>query len=828
MTVVQSYYDCQKLADIKGHRLVVVNSRGKPMATLVERYLPTGHSLYAQLLARSIDTEHEQALIRLSLAVSAWFYVVYTQAFADPWFFPVALFFLGLAFGIVVTIAYYPGRYESRRIFGNFVDVAIISYTLYSVESHGIALLAVYLWVILDNGFRYGTGYLWWTTALTVCGFSTATVYSDAWNVASAQWLNALILLVALPLYCHRFIARLRDLVTQAHRISDAQRLFITSVSHDMRTPLANISSLAELLRCTPTTSEQDDYLRRLAVATTTLRLLIDQVLDTALMEKGRVVIQKRWFDLNTTLERITDIIAPQAHEKNLHFSVEAEKLPGTVLGDECRLMQILMNMLSNALQYTHEGSITLKVHATRNSTHSFELEFTIIDSGIGMSSEFLEKFPQPFEREQRCQITPGCGLGASITMQLVKLMGGKMSVISEEGQGTTIVIHIPFERPEQGNLQVADEGLQNMRVLVISQNARPLCAHLHQWGLVVESVKNDLAYYSCSHSATETQMYGKVIIADPNALTQGLERLISHLHRHAIPARIILLEHTAQAKTTMSDSRVVTRVAAQDILSLYKALLDIRYRQRSSKFTRQHIFVAEDNDTFRLYLSNLLEKVGYTVTVAENGYQAIQMLQQRIEYDAYLLDICMPGNNGISVFKFLRSQHPGNPKVFALTAAANNDMQQRCEELGFTQFLCKPIPMDQLITALRGDPAISPACYGISSDKQDSSTVTLDANRLEECRALGDQFLHNLIKSFKEQSEILLVHIEHTDCLEEFREHVHALKNCAASVGAQRMAQMMTTAMEAADPNIAQHSMRFRQVSEETYAALQRYLEQH
>ena len=825
MTVVQSYSDCQKLADIKGHRLVVVNSRGKPMATLVERYLPTGHSLYAQLLARSVDTEHEQALIRLSLAVSGWLYVAYTQDFADPLL--VALLFLVLALSIVVTIVYYPGRCESRRIFGNFVDVAIISYTLYSVESHGIALLAVYLWVILDNGFRYGTGYLWWTTALTVFGFSIATAYSDDWNIASAQWFNALIFLVALPLYCHRFIARLRDLVKQAHRISDAQRLFITSVSHDMRTPLANISSLAELLRYTPTTSEQDDYLRRLTVATTTLRLLIDQVLDTALVEQGHVVIQKRWFDLNTTLERITDIIAPQAHEKNLHFSIETEKFPGGVLGDECRLMQILMNMLGNALQYTHEGGINLKVHATRNSTHSFELVFTIIDSGVGMSSEFLQKFPQPFEREQRCQITPGCGLGASITMQLVKLMGGKMSAMSQEGQGTTIVIRIPFERPEQENFQVADQGLQNMRVLVISQNAHQLCAHLGQWGLVVESVENDLAYYSCSHNATKTEIYGKVIIAAPNALTQGLERLISHLHRHAIPARIILLEHTVPANTAVSDSGVVTRVAAQDILSLRNALLEIRCTQRSPKFTRQHIFVAEDNDTFRLYLHNMLEKAGYTVTVAENGCQAIQMLQQRIEYDAYLLDICMPGKNGLSVFKFLRSQHPGSPKVFALTAAANDDMQQRCEALGFTQILFKPVSMDQIITALRGDPATPPACHSISSNTQDSSTITLDASRLEECRLLGDQFLHNLIESFKEQSESLLVHIEQTDCPGEFREHVHALKNCAASVGAQRMAEMMTTAMETADPNIAQHSMRFRQVSEETYAALRRYLEQ-
>lgn len=797
------------------------------MATFFTPHVDNIHRVYARWFAGSTDTEHEQALIRLTIAVVAWCYVtgfVYgfpTHAFTHPLPWWVATLFVGVALSVVVAIIYGTGHPTLRRLFGNIVDVAIISYAIYTVEAYTLGLLSVYLWVILGNGFRYGLGYLWWTTALTIVGFSLAIFYSDGWYIPSIPWANAVLVLVALPLYCSGFIARLRRFVAQAQDTQQGQRLWMTSISHDMRTPLANMSGMIDLLHCTPMSAEQQDYFNRLAVATTTLKLLIADILDTNLMEKGRIRLKKHYFDPKLTVEKIAAIIAPQAREKNLRFTSEQTSLPVAVLGDECRLMQILMNMLSNALHYTREGRIELHVQATHDHPHGCELVFTVVDTGIGMSHQFLKTFTQTFKREQRCQNTEGHGLGASITLQLIELMGGQMYVHSEVDQGTRIVIHIPFEYPEAHEQNTADTGLHDMRALLISQEGHHLNAHLQQWGLCVDQVQDDLAYYA--RPACEPHRY-EVIIAERSALTQGVTAFTAHRHQHALSVPMIVLEQSDAdfRSTAVMDSVVSAHIARYDIPALCHALIDIRSQRRRVPSPHLQVFVAEDNETFGLYLRTVLEKLGCTVTVAENGYQAIQRLSQRIEYDAYFLDMCLPGHNGVEIFEFLRHHHPGNPKVIALTAAANDEMRQRCQSLGFTQFLGKPVTMQQLIMALSHHALHTTADH---NTPERSVTDLLDRERLEQCRALGSHFLHELIASFKQESGTLLTHIEHTDCLSTFSQQVHSLKNCAASIGAHHMAQIANAAMYATDAEMASYRRQLLDVAQATDEALQQYL---
>ncbi len=796
------------------------------MATFFKSYVDALRRVYTRLFAGSTDTEHEQALIRLTIAVIAWFYVTFAYEFPTPAFahsplWWIVTLFVGAALSLVVAIVYSPGRYDGRRIVGNGLDVGILSYAVYAVEAHMIGVLAVYLWVILGNGFRYGIGYLWWTTALSVGGFSVATAYSNVWHIPSVLWVNALIVLIALPLYCHKFISRLRHFIAQAHHTHQAQRLVMASISHDMRTPLANLSGLTELLHCTPMTAEQEDYLKRLAVATSTLQLLINQVLDTATIEDGRIVLKKKEFNPNTTLEKITAIIAPQAREKNLHFHMEQTPLPVAVIGDECRLMQVLMNMLSNALRYTPEGEITLKVQATPDHPSGEVLVFTIVDTGIGMSEPFLQTFPRVFKREQRCQHTTGYGLGASVTLQLIKLMGGQMHVRSQIDQGTTIVIQLPFDRPQAHAPHTADLGLQDMRALLIGPQGQRLCLHLQQWGVNIDLCHSDQDYYS--RLTTEPhRRSAEVVIAERSALTQGVSAFVTRLHHH-MPAVPVILIEPPDTVTTVKSPSVTAQVARHDLPALCHALLDVRGQHRSAPSLPHQVFVAEDNETFRLYLKTLLEKMGYIVTVAENGSRAIELLSQRIEYDAYFLDICMPGQNGVEVFQFLRHHHSGHPKVIALTAAANDDMRQRCKALGFAHFLSKPVTMDQLLMALT-----TPVFHDTTNAHPPAGalpTEGLDRSCLAQCHMLGENFLHGLIATFQTESEQLLAHIENTDCLNTFYRHVHSLKNCAASVGAQHLIQVATEAMHATNADMAQYRLALRDATQATYIALHHYL---
>ncbi len=525
------------------------------------------------------------------------------------------------------------------------------------------------------------------------------------WQADEQSFAVAVASLAALAIVGNERLQALHELEKARLAAEEATRTksrFLASVSHEIRTPLYAIVSMAELLHETPLLEGQQEYVQTLSTASETLLALINETLDFSKIEAGKLELEATEFDLWTLIEGAFDLLAPKAQAKSLDLGwVVGQGVPRCVRSDPTRLRQILVNLLDNAVKFTAQGGVAVTVEWEVESPGppgAGVLYLTVRDSGIGIPADRLAAIFQPFSQVDTSTTREfgGTGLGLAIVERLSELMGGSISVTSEVGQGSLFRVGI---RAASVALDPQELFLRDLRVLVHSASplrCRCLVEQVQHWG------------GKATVAATADQLAAELQGADPVAVllfegeclaTQASEAIAAT----AVPKIHLGIRQGARFEGPQSYGLTLPVKPSQ----LRKAL-----RQAVGLKAEEHgpaaaavsppsspptlptrILLVEDNPVNRLVAVRILASLGYRdPRIAVDGNQALALLQQET-CDVVLLDLHMPGLDGIETSRRIRKMYPqgDRPTVIAVTADTTEAARSACLAAGMAGVLIKP-----------------------------------------------------------------------------------------------------------------------------------------
>ena len=780
--------------------------------------------LRARLAARP-DTEHEQAIVRLVVGALIVIYLL-PGALARQ-LEPTILVMLGyLVVSAVILVHILASRGESpaRRMLGALADLATLSWVMAFLGDTAAPLFLVYVWVTLANGFRFGQRYLLASLALSVVGFCTVLWSSDFWQQNISIGYGLLVGFIALSLYVRSLVTKLFDALARAEAANQAKRRFISVVSHEMRTPLNAIIGMADLLRDTSLSREQADMLQTLRGSSRVMLGLVDDVLDFSKIEAGKVVLEKTDFDIHALVNSTCRIVAAQATAKGVEFVVSImPEVPPAVRGDPNYLRQALINLAGNAVKFTERGSVTVHVSAAAETEASVRLKFSIRDTGIGIAPEAQTRIFESFTQADQSTTRRfgGTGLGTAIAKQLVGLMGGKIGLESAVGLGSTFWFELTLEKqleragagsgelagarimlvgfpvPEREALEQALSGwgATPVAVLTIEQGVSRLVAEISlakpYHSALLYNAGQDLKLAQRFRRAAPDPAPPTVLAVPREADVQRFEALSSGF--------AAVLELPFEKRQLFN---VLHSVAAGD--DVREGVVRLQDYARRSAAKKLRVLAADDNPVNREVISKILERAGHTVTMVNDGEQALDALESE-RYDIVLLDRNMPGMGGAEALQALRLMTRGRERlpVIMLSADVTLEAKRDALEAGADAFLPKPIEALKLLDEIQLL-AAPKAAEGAAPEVQALPTVTAKlpppaAVEVINLQTLGDleelsssaAFIEKLVGVFLADNAALLERIEQSVAgrnYQELRALLHAMKGSSVSMGTDRL----------------------------------------
>lgn len=510
----------------------------------------------------------------------------------------------------------------------------------------------------------------------------------------------------------------------KAFRASQAKSEFLSSMSHDIRTPMNGIVGMTAIaLANVEDPVRVQDCLKKIALSSRHLLGLINDVLDMSKIESGKLSLNIDTLSLREAMESIVNIVQPQIRERGQHFDIFIRDIQTeNVYCDSVRLNQVLINLLSNAIKFTPSGgriNVYLSQEDSPLGNSHVRCHFKVKDTGIGMSPEFQKKIFDTFSREDsQVQKIEGTGLGMSITKVIVDMMGGTIEVQSEQGVGSEFHIVVDFEK---ATLEEIDMVLPPWRLLVVDNN-EDLCysaaSALKEIGVDAEwALNGELAVRMVEEHYKKHTAYDVVLLDWKMPGMNGLEttKAIRKIVGDELPILII-------SAYDWSDIEDEARAAgAHGFISkpLFKSNLYLGLRQyiegsvpeetletEQVRFEGLHILLAEDNELNWEIAHEILTDAGFEVDWAENGQICVDKFikSEPGYYDAILMDIRMPVMNGYEAAKTLRAlkREDANLPIIAMTADAFSEDIQRCLECGMNEHVAKPIDIQKLMKLLK------------------------------------------------------------------------------------------------------------------------------